>query len=39
MNKSRLAKIIAVGVAVIAVGTVLKKISERTKRYGKVKIS
>lgn len=39
MNKSILAKITVAGFAAIAVGAVLKKLSERIKRYGEVKIS
>lgn len=39
MNKSRLAKITVAGFAVIAAGAVLKKLSERIKKYGEVKIS
>ena len=39
MNKLKLARITAAGFTVIAAGVVLKKISERIKRYGEIKIS
>lgn len=38
MNKLKLTKITATGVTVIAIG-VVKKISERIKKYGEIKIS
>lgn len=39
MSKLKLAEITIAGVGVIAIGVVLKKISERIKKYGEIKIS